>query len=265
MTRPESGQGLDRRRASRDAGERTRAEGIIEAQSRGGAGRGPPGHPGRHRQDAAGRPGHGRADPRHRHGSGALAGRQRRTTACRRTPGTARTARSSASSSPSRSSRSAIRPLASSPTRASTRADVAHRVRGDRADTGGGGASRRARQEGRGLTSNGLDDVPVQLPGISRAARIPEPAPFAERSPGPRTVLAERPGAGRVRPTVRGPAGRWVSGADGTAARGCRFGKGCSTPVRAGSSRACHRTAWCLRPRRRGTSSGGARRSGRVA
>ena len=59
--------------------------------------------------------------------------------------------------------------------------------------------------------------------------------------------------------------GRWVSGAGGTAARRSRCWRRCWRPGRAGRTWGRRRTAGCPRPQRRGTSSPGARRSGRAA
>jgi hypothetical protein len=59
--------------------------------------------------------------------------------------------------------------------------------------------------------------------------------------------------------------GHWVSGADGTAARRSRCWRRCWRPGRAGRTWGRRRTAGCPRPQRRGTSSAGARRSGRAA
>jgi hypothetical protein len=64
--------------------------------------------------------------------------------------------------------------------------------------------------------------------------------------------------------TPCGP-GRWVSGAAGTAARRSHCWRRCWRRGRAGRTWGCRRTAGCPRPQRKGTSSAGARRSGRAA
>jgi len=56
-----------------------------------------------------------------------------------------------------------------------------------------------------------------------------------------------------------------VSGAGGTAARRSRCWRRCWRPGRVGRTLGRRRTAGCPRPRRKGTSSAGARRSGRAA
>jgi hypothetical protein len=61
------------------------------------------------------------------------------------------------------------------------------------------------------------------------------------------------------------PVGPLVSGAGGTAARRSRCWRRCWRPGRAGRTWGRRRTAGCPRPQRRGTSSSGARRSGRAA
>jgi len=69
-------------------------------------------------------------------------------------------------------------------------------------------------------------------------------------------------GSGRTRWLGRS---RTVSGAGGTAARRSRCWRRCWRPGRVGRTWGRRRTAACPRPQRRGTSSAGARRSGRAA
>jgi hypothetical protein len=72
-------------------------------------------------------------------------------------------------------------------------------------------------------------------------------------------------GAGGRRCQLPCGLGRWVSGAGGTAVRGSRCRRRCWRPGRAGRTWGRRRTAGCPRRQRRGTSSRGARRSGRAA